>query len=189
MQPLTQKDLWPNPIYEKVRDDFRKTVIAAKQHRRVSVGPFITLVFENRLTVNFQVQEILRIEKISAPAQVAEELEGFNTMLPGPGELSATLLIELTGTDEAVKAQLHKLYGLSQHIWLEVGKWRIAGEVEPGREEESRGAAAVQYLRFKVRDAAALAQGPAFLAVDHPQYNYKVELPEEVRQSLSQDLQ
>jgi hypothetical protein len=189
VKQLTASDLWPLPVYEGVRPQFRAEVIEAKKHRRVSVGPFMTFIFENRLTVKFQVQEILRIEKIKDPAQVAEELEGFNTMLPGPGELSATLLVELTGPDEAVKAQLQKLYGLSKHIWLEVGKWRIAGEVEPGREEEARGAAAVQYLRFKVRDAAALAQGPAFLAVDHPQYNHRVELPDQVRHSLSQDLQ
>lgn len=189
MKQLTVSDLWPLEVYEGVRPQFRAEVIEAKKNRRVTVGPFMTFIFENRLTVKFQVQEILRIEKIRDPAQVAEELEGFNTMLPGPGELSATLLIELTGSDGAVKAELQKLYGLSRHIWLEAGKWRIAGEVEAGREEEARGAAAVQYLRFSVPDAAALLQGPAFLAVDHPQYNHKIELPEEVRRSLSQDLQ
>jgi hypothetical protein len=116
-------------------------------------------------------------------------VEGFNTMLPDPGELAATLLIELTGTDEAVKAELLRLYGLSQHIWLEVGGSRIPGEVEPGREAVDRGAAAVQYLRFKVGDSKALAQGPAFLAIDHPSYTHRIELPEDVRRSLSQDLQ
>lgn len=189
MKRLAATDLWPLPVYEGVRSQFRAEVIEAKKHRRVAVGPYMTFIFENRLTVKFQVQEILRIERITDPAQVAEELEGFNTMVPDPGHLSATLLIELTGTEQAVKGELQKLYGLSKHIWLEVGKWRIAGEVEPGREEEERGAAAVQYLRFNVRDAQALAQGPAFLVVDHPQYNHKVELPDEVRGSLAQDLQ
>jgi hypothetical protein len=186
---LTPTDLWPLPVYEGVRAQFRAEVIEAKKHRRVSVGPFMTFTFENRLTVKFQIQEILRIEKISEPAKVAEEVEGFNTMLPDPGELSATLLIELTGKDEDVKAQLVKLYGLSKHLWLEVAGKRIAGEMEPGREEESRGAAAVQYLRFRVPDGQALLKGPAFLTVDHPQYNHRVELPEEIRRSLGQDLQ
>ena len=189
MKHLSPSDLWPLPVYEGVRPQFRAEVIEAKKHRRVTVGPFLTFIFENRLTVKFQIQEILRIEKISDPAQVAEEVEGFNTMLPGPGELSATLLIELTGTDEAVKAELHKLYGITRHLWLELARTRIAGEVEPGREEESRGAAAVQYLRFKVPDAQALVRGPAFLAVDHPQYAHRQELPESVRRSLAQDLQ
>jgi hypothetical protein len=186
---LTPGDLWPLPVYEGVRAQFRAEVIEAKKHRRVSVGPHMTFIFENRLTVKFQVQEILRIEKISEPAHVADELEGFNTMLPDPGELSATLFIELTGTDEAVKAELVKLYGLSKHLWLEVAGQRFAGEVEPGREEESRGAAAVQYLRFKVKDAQALTKGPASLIVDHPHYHHRVELPEDVRRSLAQDLQ
>jgi hypothetical protein len=160
----------------------------AKQHRRVPVGPFMTFVFENRLTVKFQVQEILRIEKISAPEQVAEEVEGFNTMLPGEDELSATLLIELRGGDLEVKAELQKLYGISRHLWLEVGGKRTPGEMEGGREEPGRGAAAVQYLRFKVPDAEALRRGPAAVIVDHPAYTHRTELAESVRRSLAQDL-
>jgi len=186
---LTPQDLWPLPVYEGVRVQFRAEVIEAKKHRRVTVGPYITFIFENRLTVKFQIQEILRIEKISEPAHVADEVEGFNTMLPDPGELAATLFIELTGKDEEVKAELVKLYGLSNHLWLEIAGKRIAGEVEPGREEEKRGAAAVQYLRFKSPDAQSLVKGPAFLAIDHPHYNHRIELPEPVRRSLAQDLQ
>ena len=111
MQPLTRKDLWPLKHYDGVRDEFRKAVIAAKQDRRVAVGPFMTFVFENRLTVKFQVQEVLRVERIDSPEAIEEELEGFNGMLPGPGELSATLLIELTGSDSEVKEQLARSLG------------------------------------------------------------------------------
>jgi len=189
MKPLSTSELWPNAAYEGVRDQFRKEVIAAKQHRRVGVGPWMTFVFENRLTVKFQIQEILRIERISDVAQVAEEVRGFNTMLPGAGELSATLLIELRGPDEEVKAQLTKLYGLSRHLWLEVAGKRIAGEMESGREEPGRGAAAVQYLRFKVPDPQALRRGPSALVVDHPAYAHRTDLPDAVRDSLLQDFQ
>lgn len=188
MKPLSTNDLWPLPVYEGVREQFRREVIEAKKDRRVGVGPVMTFVFENRLTVKFQVQEILRIERITRPDQVAEELEGFNTMLPGEGELSATLLIELRGTDAEVKAELQKLYRLSEHISIEVNGSRLRGEVEPGREEPGRGAAAVQYLRFKVPDARALLQGPAALVVDHPAYAHRTELPDGVRRSLAQDL-
>lgn len=188
MRPLELSDLWPLPLYEGVRDQFRKEVIAVKQDRRVTVGPFMTFVFENRLTVKFQVQEILRIERITKPEQMAEELEGFNSMLPGPGELSATLLIELRGTDAEVKAELSRLYGLSRHLWLEVAGQRLRGEMEAGREEPGRGAAAVQYVRFPVPDAQALLRGPAALLVDHPQYAHRAELPDPVRRSLAQDL-
>ncbi len=189
MKSLTTNDLWPNAAYEGVRDRFRKEVIEAKKDRRVAVGPWMTFVFENRLTVKFQIQEILRIERIAEPAQVAEEVRGFNTMLPGEGELSATLLIELRGPDDEVKAQLVKLYGLSRHLWLEVAGRRIAGEMESGREEPGRGAAAVQYLRFKVPDPQALRQGPASLVVDHPEYSHRTDLPDAVRSSLWQDFQ
>src|SRR5260370_37125660 len=97
MQPLSPKDLWPLPVYEGVRDQFRKEVMQAKQDRRIRVGPYMTLLFENRLTVKFQVQEILRVERISHPAQAPAHLEGFTSMLPGPGDLAATRMTERLG--------------------------------------------------------------------------------------------
>jgi hypothetical protein len=187
MDPLTPNDLWPLSVYEGVRDQFRKEVIAAKKDRRVPVGPEMTLVFENRTTVKFQVQEILRIERITDAAQIAEEVEGFNSMLPGPGELSATLMIELTGTDAEVKERLAKLFGLRDHVWLEVAGTRIKGELEPNREEPGR-VSSVQYVRFKVPDGEALSRGPAAAVIDHPAYTHRSALPEGVRRSLSQDL-
>src|SRR4051812_28735338 len=122
MQPLTAQDLWPNAVYEGVRDQFRREVIAAKQVRRIAVGPSMSVLFENRLTVKFQIQEILRAEKIADPR---EELEGFNTLLPQAGELAATLMIELLGEDAAVKAQLARLTGIGKHVWLELDGARI----------------------------------------------------------------
>jgi hypothetical protein len=187
MEHLTARDLWPLAAYEGVRDAFRKEVIAAKKERRLQVGPSMAFVFENRLTVKFQVQEILRIERIADPAQVLEELEGFNTMLPGKGELSATLMIELTGDDAEVKGELARLFGLHDHVWLEVDGVRHRGELEPNREEPGR-VSAVQYVRFPVPDAEALLRGPAILAVDHPAYDHRVELSEAARRSLAQDL-
>lgn len=187
MNPLTANDLWPNPVYEGVRDQFRREVIEAKKRRRVLVGPHMSLLFENRLTVKFQVQEILRAERISDAAGVREELEGFNGMLPAPGELSATLMIELLGEDAQVKEELRKLTGIGRHVWLEVGGQRIPGRFDPGWDDGTR-AAAVQFVRFSVPDAAALAKGPAAIAVDHPAYTHRAELSDEVRRSLSQDL-
>ena len=182
MRKLELKDLWPLPVYEGVRHQFRREVIAAKQARRVTVGPFMTFVFENRLTVKFQVQEILRVEHITDEAQVVEELEGFNSMLPGQGELSATLLIELTGSDRKVKEELAQLTGLGDHLWLGVRGARSRASMEVGRDDGQR-VAAVQYVRFPVEDAR-----PAALVVDHPSYTHRQELPEAVRKSLAQDL-
>jgi hypothetical protein len=108
-------------------------------------------------------------------------------MLPGPGELSATLMIELTGSDAEVKQQLAGLYGLRDHVWLELAGARLKGELEPDREEPGR-VSAVQYARFKVPDAQVLLRGPAFLVIDHPNYTHRGELPEAARRSLAQDL-
>jgi hypothetical protein len=188
MQELSTKDLWPLPVYEGVREQFRKEVIAAKKDRRIEAGPSMTFVFENRLTVKFQVLEILRAEKITAPEHVQEELEGFNTMLPGDGELSATLMIAFTGSEPEVAAKLTQLIGLGQHVFLELGGRRIAGHFEDGR-EDGRRISAVQYLRFAVGDARALLDlsQPARLVVDHPQYQHATALSAGMRRSLAAD--
>jgi len=187
MRKLDVQDLWPLPIYEGVRDQFRREVIAAKQARRVAVGPVVTFVFENRLTVKFQVQEILRAERIVAEEQVREELEGFNTMLPDKGELSATLLVELAGSDREVKAALARLSGLGDHLWLETAGRRTRGIMEAGRDDGQR-VSAVQYVRFPVAAAAAFAKGPAAIVIDHSAYSYRQELSETVRAELARDL-
>jgi hypothetical protein len=187
MRKLELKDLWPLAVYEGVRHQFRREVIAAKEARRISVGPFMTFVFENRLTVKFQIQEILRAERIAEEAQILEELEGFNEMIPGEGELSATLLVELTGSDGEVKAQLARLSGLGDHLWLEVGRARCRASMEGGR-DDGRRIAAVQYVRLPVPDPAILREGPAALVVDHPAYTHEQALSEASRISLAQDL-
>ncbi len=191
MQALEQKDLWPLPVYEGVRDQFRREVIAAKKDRRVGVGPFMTLVFENRLTVKFQVQEILRAEKITDPAHVQEELDGFNAMLPDTGALSATLMIELTGPEAGVAQQLTGLTGLGKHVRLDVGGHLSPAEFEGGREDGGR-ISAVQYVRFPCTPAIAqaLSQGTvaAALVFDHPNYTYRQALTEGMCRSLAKDL-
>jgi Protein of unknown function (DUF3501) len=187
MRKLEVKDLWPVRVYEGVRDQFRREVIAAKQARRVTVGPFVTFVFENRLTVKFQVQEILRAERIVGEDQVRAELEGFNTMLPAAGELSATLLIELSGSDRDVKAALARLTGVGEHLWLEIAGQRTRGTMEGGR-DDGRRVSAVQYVRFPVSDATVLQKGPAAIVIDHPGYTHRQELSEAVRAALARDL-
>ena len=190
MQALEQKDLWPLPVYEGVREQFRREVINAKKDRRVGVGPFMTLVFENRLTVKFQVQEILRAEKIADPAHVQEELDGFNAMLPDADALSATLMIELTGPEAEVAQKLTGLTGLGKQVRLEVGGHVSQAEFEGGR-EDGRRISAVQYVRFPctLAIAQALTQGTAAaLVFDHPNYTYRQPLTEGMCRSLAKDL-
>src|SRR5437867_4043093 len=93
MKPLTLKDVLPLEEYERDRDSFRQRIINLKQWRRISVGDRITLVFENRDTVLFQIQEMVRAERILAPERIREELESYNEQIPGTGEMSATLLL------------------------------------------------------------------------------------------------
>jgi len=187
MTPLRPTEILNLYEYEKVREVRRAEIIALKNARRVQVGPYLTFVFENRVTVKFQIQEILRAERITDEALVREELSGFNTLLPGPDELSATLLIELLGSDPEVKEALARLTGLGSHLWLEVAGKRSRGFMEEGRDDGHR-VAAVQYIRFPISDATALYRGPVALIVDHPAYSHRQELPDAVRKSLAQDL-
>jgi hypothetical protein len=190
MNPLTPNDLWPLPAYEQVREEFRKKVIEEKQHRRIFVGPYMSFVFENRLTVKFQVMEILRAEKVTDPAHVAEELDGFNTLLPKPGGLSATLMLELRGSEPEVKAELTRLVGLDEHVHLELDGARVAAEFDQGRDDGAR-ISAVQYLRFPLGPLAGKLAGARkiVLEVDHPNYRHQAELSEPQRRSLAGDLE
>ena len=111
MKVITANDLISYEEYERQREAFRTKIIALKQRRRISVGPFITMVFENRETLQFQIQEMIRAERIIEPAKVQDELDVYNALLPQQNELSATLLIEIT--DEAkMKEKLDQFMGL-----------------------------------------------------------------------------
>jgi hypothetical protein len=191
MDALTQRDLWPLAVYESVREQFRREVIAAKKDRRITVGPFMTFVFENRLTVKFQVQEILRAERIASPEHVQEELEGFNEMLPSSGELSATLLVELVGPEHEVAAELTKLTGMGKHVFLELDGERFAARFD-GERDDGKRLAAVQYVRFPVgpRGAQTLSdlKQRAAIVIEHPNYSHRLELNEAQRRSLARDL-
>jgi hypothetical protein len=111
MNLLAPQDLLPVAEYEQQREQFRSQIIALKQRRRISVGPLITLVFENRETLRFQTQEMIRVEHILDPHKVQEELDVYNALMPGSGELSATLLIEITEQDR-MKEWLDVFMGL-----------------------------------------------------------------------------
>ena len=102
MNPLTPSDLLSHADYEAQRATFRQEIIALKKRRRIEVGPLVTLIFENRRTLLFQVQEMIRAERIFEPSKIQDELDVYNTLLPGPGELSATVMIEIT-TQERIK--------------------------------------------------------------------------------------
>lgn len=191
MKKLSPQDIWPAQVYEGVRDEFRRKVIAHKKIRRVSVGPFMTFVFEDRITVKFQIQEILRAERITRPEDIAEEVNAFNEMIPDAGELSATLLIESASEAEA-KERLASLVGLRESVWIEVGGHRIQARFDPNREDDRR-VSAVQYLRFpfskEAREAFQKEEEEARLIVEHPNYRHSLRIEGDLRLSLKSDLQ
>jgi hypothetical protein len=191
IRPVTLDDVVGLERYETVRDDVRRRIIALKRARRLSVGPELTFVFENHDTVSFQIQEMLRAERITDLDAVRAELEVYNALLPLPGELSATLLIEIT--DQAdVAGRLLELVGIDEHVVLVVGGQRIAAVFEPGRSREDK-LSAVQYVRFSLTAAARAAFAdpsvPVRLVVDHPRYRHEAEIAGAVRASLTADLQ
>ena len=190
MRKLTRADIRGPKLYEAIRDDLRKRVIELKRVRRVSVGPQLTIVFENRATMIFQVEEMCRAEQLHEPDKIQEEIDTYNKILPDEGQLAATLLVEIT--DEAqIASTLDKLVGLQEHVWLVVGGERIKAEFDPEQFEADK-LAAVQYLKFTLPASAQTAlatPGTAVaLSIDHPSYRHEARLGEASRESLAQDL-
>ena len=177
-RPLTLDDITDLRAYERERDVFRRAVIAQKKVRRVTVGPVVTLTFESRTTVRFQVQEMARAERLATDAQVQHELDVYNRLLPAAGELSATLFLELT-SEEQLRTWLPKLVGVERSVVLQIGEGPAARMVRSVPEAEhgsqltrTEVTSAVHYVRFRCTPAEvdAFAAGPVALIVNHPEY-------------------
>lgn len=190
IRPVTLDDIVGPDRYEAVRDDVRRQVIALKRHRRVSVGSEVSFVFENHATMRFQIQEMLRAERITDLDAVREELHVYNALLPLPGQLSATMLIEITEHAD-IAGRLHELIGIDETVRFEVGDATVAAEFEPGRSTEDK-LSAVQYVRFSLPPhvrAAFLDDGvPARLCIDHRNYRARTVIDGAIRRSLADDL-
>lgn len=197
--PLTLLDIVDLRAYERERDDFRRAVIAEKKVRRVTIGPVVTLNFESRTTVRFQVQEMARAEKLATDAQVQRELDVYNRLLPSPGELSATLFLELTSEDQ-LRNWLPKLVGVEHSGVILIGEGIGARMVQSVPEEEHQSqltrdqvTSAVHYVRFPFTpdEITAFADGPATLIINHPEYpegRPGVLLSDATRAALLEDL-
>jgi Protein of unknown function (DUF3501) len=182
--------------YEKAREVMRTRVIEVKKHRRVAVGPNLSLLFENRDTVLFQIQEMVRAERIVDDGRIQEEVDVYNALVPDGGELSATLFIEIPElvrmSQDEVRATVNRFQGLDRDsVWLVVDGLRIPARFESGQSREEK-MAAVHYVRFAVPEAARAALVSAAadvrVVVEHPHYRAEAALAAETRRSLREDV-
>ena len=189
MKKIALDDILGFAAYEKVRDEFRREIIEKKKLRRVAVGRNISLVFENRDTVIFQIQEMLRAERITDLDKIREEIAVYNELIPNPGELSATLFIEIEDQTH-LRDELLKFLGIDEALNFKVGEQRIPGRFEEGRSKEDK-ISAVQYVRFSftAESRQAFIGGvPAEIIIDHANYRASEVLSAAVQGSLAQDL-
>jgi len=191
MKPVTPQDLIPTPAYVRARDAYLRTIIEHKKARRIAVGDSVTAVFEDRKTVLFQVQEMLRAEGITRADAIQHELDTYNALLPGPEELSATLLIDIQ--DRArIRAELDRLVGLHEHCFLRVGDLPPAKATFDETQLGEQRISAVQYTKLPVRGVLLAAfrdpAVPAALVIDHPAYRAEGVLDGAVRAGLIADL-
>lgn len=194
MRPLVADEIVPLGPYAAIREVYRRAVIAHKAARRVEVGPSVSLLFEDRETLRFQVQEMLFVERLSTPSAVQHEIDVYNELMPAEGELSATLMVQITEAGR-IRAELDRLIGIDEHVALVLGEGadaqRVPARFDPKQFEEER-ISAVQYIRF-APDASTAARFAdpsvdAALEIDHPAYRHRAELTREVRASLAAGL-
>lgn len=177
--------------YEKARDGFRRRVIGLKKNRRLPVGPMVTFVFENHDTVLFQIQEMMRAERIVDDGAIRREIDTYNQLLPDENELAATMLIEFPDAAR-IREEITKFHGVStgEATYIRVGDERLPGVFDAGQSDDRR-ISAVQYVRFRFSDAQreAFVTGaiPARLVIDRPDYRHEALIAGAVREELAKD--
>ena len=192
MQKLTREDLYSLEQYAQVRKDFRAKVIEHKKSRRLALGEHAALYFEDRLTMQYQIQEMLRIERIFEPEAIQAELDVYNPLIPDDSNWKASFMMEYPDMEER-RAALARLVGVEQKVWMQVEGFErihpIANEdLDRSHPEKT---ASVHFMRFELTPAmaAAVKEGAAMRAgIDHPEYHVELVVPENVRASLATDL-
>ncbi len=193
MNRLSRSDLLTLEAYAAERPDFRARALAHKRTRQLSIGPHATLYFEDRLTVQYQVQEMLRIERIFEASAIEDELDAYNPLIPDGRNLKATFMLEYPDPDER-RASLARLGGIEDRVWLRVDGcdpvFAVADEDLERRDADRT--SAVHFLRFELSDAMAgrLEEGAALAAgIDFDRYRHVVDpVATPVRDSLARDL-
>ncbi|MGQ0432636.1 MAG: DUF3501 family protein [Microthrixaceae bacterium] len=193
---LTLEDIADQRAYEREREEFRAHVIALKKRRRVHVGPILTLVFENRDTIRFQIQEMARVEKLITDEAIQGELDTYNPLVPEAGQLCATLFLELT-EEAQLREWLPKLVGIEAAVALRVGAGDDTAIVRAVPEADHAGqltradvTASVHYVHWQLdpSDIARVPAGTVALVIDHPEYRHEAELDAATVEELLGDL-
>ncbi len=193
MKKLTRDDLYSLEQYSSVRGEFREGVLAHKRNRRLALGTNVALYFEDRMTMQYQVQEMLRIERIFEPDGINDELEAYNPLIPDGCNWKATFMVEFPEEEER-RAMLTQLVGIEDRVYVQVGdlerSYAIADE-DLERADENK-TSAVHFLRFELAPdmVAALKEGVHLTAgIDHDSYQVEISpIPENIRLSLLGDL-
>jgi hypothetical protein len=193
MAKITRESLMPLETYAKARKEFRAKVMAHKKARTLHLGEHVTLLFEDELTMRYQVQEMLRAEKIFEEDGIQDELDAYNPLVPDGHNFKATMMIEYEDEGER-KVALAKLKGIEKRTWVRVegcGPVHAIADEDLDRETEDK-TSSVHFLRFELTSemARALKYGVTLAAgVDHPHYKAEVDpLPDPIRASLVGDL-
>lgn len=192
MQKIKREELFPLEKYTALREGIRAEIMAHKKNRRLAVGPNLTLYFENRSTIHYQIQEMLRIEKIFEAEDIEEELKAYNPLIPDGKNLKATMMVEFPDAVERAR-ELAKMLHIENQIWLKVDGhepvYPVADE-DLDRTTDDK-TSAVHFLRFELTDEmiASLQNGAALHAgVEHDAYTHRVEpVPNNIRESLLKD--
>jgi len=193
MQKLTRDDLFSLEKYAEARDDFRDKVLRHKRDRRIELGTNAALYFEDRMTMQYQVQEMLRIEKIFEAAGINEELDAYNPLIPDGSNWKATFMVEFPDEEER-REMLKQLVGIEDCVYMQIGDLErstaIADE-DMDRADETK-TSAVHFLRFELaaEQVAALKAGaPLAAGIDHPSYKTEISpVADNIRESLLADL-
>jgi hypothetical protein len=192
MPRIDRASLMPLETYARERTQFRAKVMAHKKDRSVPLGEHVTLLFEDELTIRYQVQEMLRVERIFEEQGIQEELDTYNPLVPDGRNFKATLMVEYPDEEERRK-KLEELIGIEDKAWVQVQAharvWAIADE-DLDRENEEK-TSSVHFLRFDLSEdmAMALKNGaPLTMGIDHSRYAATLEVPPAVRDSLVKDL-
>jgi len=189
--PLAAEDLYSLEEYHRLRPDFRARVLAHKKYRQVAVGPNATLYFEDRLTMQYQIQEMLRIERIFEREAIEEELVAYNPLIPDGSNLKATFMLEFVDADER-RVRLAELGGIEDHLFAVVGgETRIPCFADEDLDRSSdEKTSAVHFVRFEFdTDSIAALKAGADLgfSIDHPGYRHESKLSPEQRAALIAD--